>query len=77
LVIEMMRVLLDSMIFDAIVADAQFKADVLNVISAGDLLIVSTHVQEDQLSKIPDQAKRGGDRVDPAHGASDRSGGLG
>ena len=55
---EMVRALLDSMIFDEIVADAQFKADVLKAIGAGDLVIVTTHIQQDQLASIPDQAKR-------------------
>jgi hypothetical protein len=55
---EMVRALLDSMIFDAILADPQLKAGVLKVISTGDLVIVSTHVQEDQLANIPNQTKR-------------------
>jgi hypothetical protein len=37
------------MIFDKVVADQSLTADVLKVASFGKLVILSTHVQEDQI----------------------------
>src|SRR6516162_1232670 len=54
----MMRALLDTMIFDKIVADQSLKADVLKVVGFGEVVILSTHVQEDQIGRIPDQTMR-------------------
>jgi hypothetical protein len=53
----MMRALLDTMIFDEIVANTYLKADVLKLIGTGELVILSTHVQEDQLARILDETK--------------------
>ena len=54
----MMRALLDTMIFDEIVADQSLKADVLKVVGFGEVVILSTHLQEDQIGRIPDQTMR-------------------
>jgi hypothetical protein len=49
-----MRFMLDTMIFDCIVADALLTDEVIQAVDAGRLTIVTTHVQEDQIAAIPD-----------------------
>ena len=51
----MMRALLDTMIFDKIVADQSLKADVLKVVGFGEVV---SRRQEDQIGRIPDQTMR-------------------
>ncbi len=53
-----MRVLLDTMIFDEIIADRVLKRDVLEIVATGGLALLTTHVQEQQIARIPDNAKR-------------------
>lgn len=47
------------MVFDLIVEDAEFIAVVSRWTEAGRLEILTTHVQEDELSRIPDPQKAG------------------
>jgi predicted nucleic acid-binding protein len=54
----LMRIMLDTNIFDRLVADDATLAAVLAAITAGQLTIVSTHIQRDQLQAIPDSVKR-------------------
>jgi hypothetical protein len=53
-----MRVLLDTMVFDNIAADDELKRCVLTLIERGEMAILSTHVQQQQLAAIKDDAKR-------------------
>jgi predicted nucleic acid-binding protein len=53
-----MRFMLDTMIFDHIVADAAFAEVVQDAARRGSMTIVTTHVQEDQIAAIPDDEKR-------------------
>jgi hypothetical protein len=52
-----MRALLDTMIFDKIIADDALRGDVLSLIAAEQLIILTTHIQEDQIAQIKDSAK--------------------
>jgi hypothetical protein len=52
-----MIAMVDTMIFDALVADAAGRASVLAAITEGRLLLRTTHIQEDQLADIPDAVK--------------------
>jgi len=53
-----MRFMLDTMIFDHVVADAPFAEALRVAAEAGQITIVTTHVQEDQIAAIPDADKR-------------------
>ena len=53
-----MRFMLDTMIFDLIVADASFADAVRDAARSGAITIVTTHIQEDQIAEIPDDEKR-------------------
>jgi hypothetical protein len=53
-----MRVMLDTMGYDKLIADHVALRRVLSSIRAGRLSIISTHIQRDQLQRIPDPAKR-------------------
>lgn len=54
----MIKFMLDSNIFDAVIAEADM-ADRLNALSEkGGLTLLTTHIQEDELAKIPDLKKR-------------------
>lgn len=50
--------MLDTMIFDHVVADAPLFEAVKEAAEAGRITIVTTHVQEDQIAAIPDADKR-------------------
>jgi hypothetical protein len=53
-----MRVMLDSMVHDLVVADEALLTLLNAKVAAGALTLLSTHVQHDELSRIPDQQKR-------------------
>jgi hypothetical protein len=53
-----MRIVLDTMIFDLIVAEPALLGKLRSLVQRGQLRVISTHVQEDQLNAIPDPAKR-------------------
>jgi predicted nucleic acid-binding protein len=53
-----MRIMLDTMIYDAIVANPEAMRLVMFLTEKGTLNIVTTHIQEDQLAGIIDDAKR-------------------
>ncbi len=53
-----MRVMLDSMVHDLVAADASVLALIKAKLEDGTLTLVSTHVQRDELSRIPDDEKR-------------------
>jgi len=53
-----MRFMLDTMIFDHIVVDDAFAGAVQEAARSGSITIVTTHIQEDQISEIPDDEKR-------------------
>ena len=53
-----MRAIFDTMIFDKIIADDAFRGDVLNLVTSGQLVILTTHVQEAQIAQIKDATKR-------------------
>jgi hypothetical protein len=53
-----MRFMLDTMVFDHIVADAAFAEVVRDAVRSGSITIVTTHIQEDQIAAIPDEEKR-------------------
>ncbi len=53
-----MRAMIDSMIFDRIAGTPGMSEHIETLITAGDLTILTTHLQEDELAKIPDDAKR-------------------
>ena len=53
-----MRFMLDTMIFDHIVADPVLAEMVRETVGSGRITIVTTHVQEDQIAAIPDERKR-------------------
>lgn len=50
--------MLDTMIFDHIVADPVLAEMVREAVRSGRITIVTTHVQEDQIAAIPDESKR-------------------
>lgn len=50
--------MLDTMVFDLLVADDEGRRAVLDAIGADRLRLRTTHVQEDQLAAIPDESKR-------------------
>jgi predicted nucleic acid-binding protein len=52
------RFMLDTMILDHIVADAAFADLLREAAEAGRITIVTTHVQEDQIGRIPDDGKK-------------------
>lgn len=52
-----LRLMLDSMIFDAIVADEETQLAIVATSRRGDLVLHTTHIQEDQLAKIGDPTK--------------------
>jgi predicted nucleic acid-binding protein len=54
----MLVVMVDTMVFDHLVADETAAEAVLAAIKDGRLQLRTTHVQEDQLAAIPDEAKR-------------------
>lgn len=54
----MRTAMIDTMIFDALAADAPGRAAVLAAIRARRLRLLTTHVQEHQLAEIRDHAKR-------------------
>ncbi len=53
-----MRFMLDTMVFDRIVADAAFGEAVRAAVRSGSITIVTTHIQEDQIAAIPADEKR-------------------
>ena len=54
----MRTAMIDTMVFDALAADPPGRAVVLAALSAGHLRLVTTHVQERQLSDIRDPVRR-------------------
>jgi hypothetical protein len=50
--------MLDTMVFDALHADPSGRDAVLEAVRVGELLLCTTHVQEDQLAAIPDPVRR-------------------
>jgi predicted nucleic acid-binding protein len=54
----MRKAMLDTMVFDALSADQAGLDAVLDAVRHGHLLLVTTHVQEDQLAAIKDAVKR-------------------
>ncbi len=50
--------MLDTMVFDALHADPAGREAVLEAVRAGELLLCTTHVQEDQLAAIPNPVRR-------------------
>ncbi|AXK81124.1 hypothetical protein DW352_11720 [Pseudolabrys taiwanensis] len=50
--------MLDTNIFDALVADPSTLAKLLAAVAEGRMTILSTHIQRDQLGRIPDDEKR-------------------
>ena len=58
----MVRAMLDTMIFDLIAADETLGTQLATAIATGQLQLLTTHIQEDQLAAIPDAATR--DRID-------------
>ena len=55
---EPLRVMLDSNIFDRIIESPGLVGRLQSLTASGQLDIVVTHVQEDELARIPDAAKR-------------------
>lgn len=53
-----MRFMLDTMIFDQIVADPSFADSLREAARSGSITIVTTHIQEDQIADIRDDEKR-------------------
>jgi predicted nucleic acid-binding protein len=53
-----MRFMLDTMVFDQIVADAAFAEAVRDAVRTDFIMIVTTHIQEDQIAAMPDEEKR-------------------
>lgn len=53
-----MRIMLDSNVFDKVAAKPEIIHDLGLLTRTGELEIVSTHIQDDQLKKIPDRTKR-------------------
>jgi predicted nucleic acid-binding protein len=53
-----MRLMLDTNIYDAIVADTAVTQRVKEMIANGGLTIITTHIQKDQLGAIPAADKR-------------------
>lgn len=54
----MRRAMIDTMVFDALHADPPARQAVLAAIRDGALVLQTTHVQEDQLSGVPDPVRR-------------------
>ncbi|MCW3013932.1 MAG: hypothetical protein JWO02_1024 [Solirubrobacterales bacterium] len=54
----MRRAMVDTMVFDALDADPPGWQAVLDAVREGELLLCTTHVQEDQLAAIPDPVRR-------------------
>lgn len=50
--------MLDTMVFDALHADPFGREAVLDAVRARELMLCTTHVQEDQLAAIPDPVRR-------------------
>jgi len=53
-----MRFMLDTMIFDHIIADVPLAKAIGQAVEAGRITLVTTHIQEDQIAKISDEGKR-------------------
>jgi hypothetical protein len=53
-----MRFMLDTMVFDLIVADAAFAEAVRGAVHNASITIVTTHIQEDQIAAMPAGEKR-------------------
>ncbi len=54
----MRRAMVDTMVFDVLEADPSGRAAVLEAVRDGELLLCTTHVQEDQLAAIRDPVRR-------------------
>jgi len=54
----MMRVMLDSMIYDKIIETPGMTEQLNQLSMEGKIDILSTHIQEDELAAIPDKQKR-------------------
>jgi hypothetical protein len=53
-----LRAMLDTMVYDKIVASLELRQLIESAVAIGRLSIFSTHVQRDQISNIPDPHKR-------------------
>lgn len=53
-----MRLMLDTMIYDKVVDTPEMLELLLRLIDGGKVEIFATHIQEDELAKIPDERKR-------------------
>ena len=54
----MKRIAFDSNVLDAILASPRLVQAIQRAATAGELLLVSTHVQEDELAATPDEERR-------------------
>lgn len=55
---KVLRLMLDTMIYDLLVADPPLLDGLIELVDRGDVEVLTTHVQEDELAAIPDAAKR-------------------
>jgi len=62
-----LRIMLDSMIYDEIVAKEGFSRLLEDVVKCGHVVILNTHIQDDQLSEIRKECKREAVAKVPGH----------
>ncbi len=55
---EPSRLMLDSMVFDAIADDDGLRARLVDLVEKGVTELLITHIQADQLASIPDETAR-------------------
>jgi hypothetical protein len=55
---DQLRVMLDSNVHDAVVASARIRKLIDTLTVSGRIVLISTHIQDDELSRIGDQDKR-------------------
>lgn len=62
-----MKVMLDSMIYDEIVAKEGFSRLLEDAVKCGHVVILKTHIQDDQLADIPNECRREAVAKVPGH----------
>jgi predicted nucleic acid-binding protein len=53
-----MKIMLDSNAYDKVIATPDLLSELERVIAEGRVELVSTHIQDDELDKVPDSAKK-------------------
>ena len=57
---HLVRVIFDTNVYDALVDDPTLRAAVTTAITAGQLQLLTTHIQRDEIAAIADESRRAG-----------------